>query len=370
MKDTTIQQITKDYPQYKEEKLFGRYITFDKIAPLLQQLPSSFGTTQLGQSFQKRPIYKITMGTGCTKVLLWSQMHGNESTGTKALFDLFRFFANPKKYAIMVENILSQCTLVCIPMLNPDGAAAYTRENAQKIDLNRDAVALKAVESNILRAVLKEYLPQFCFNLHDQRTIFSVGSDALPATLSFLAPSESEDRAVTDGRKITMSVIAAMNSVLQTIIPNQIGRYTDEFYPTATGDNFQKAGHHTILIEAGHCKGDYTREKVRSYNFIALLAGLQHIATGKFNNYKTYFDIPNNRKFYLDVLYKNVFFSESNKTADIGIVYKETLKGKKVVFIPTLNDANELHAYNANTIIDKKGAIYDNKESFFKTIEK
>jgi murein tripeptide amidase MpaA len=36
------------------------------------------------------------------------------------------------------EKILDAFTFYCIPMLNPDGAA-YTRENANKVDLNRDS---------------------------------------------------------------------------------------------------------------------------------------------------------------------------------------------------------------------------------------
>jgi murein tripeptide amidase MpaA len=36
------------------------------------------------------------------------------------------------------EKILD-FTFYCIPMLNPDGAALYTRENANKVDLNRDS---------------------------------------------------------------------------------------------------------------------------------------------------------------------------------------------------------------------------------------
>ena len=39
-----------------------------------------------------------------------------------------------------------------------------------------------------------------------------------------------------------MDVIVAMNDLLQQMIPNHVGLYTDEFYPTATGDNFQKLG--------------------------------------------------------------------------------------------------------------------------------
>ena len=88
-------------------------------------------------------------------------------------------------------------------------------------------------------------------------------------------------------------------------IPNHIGRYTDEFYPTATGDNFQKLGYNTILIEAGHYPGDYNREEVRKFNFFALVQGLYHIATTTdFINYKPYFLIPNNQKNFFDVIDK------------------------------------------------------------------
>ncbi len=370
MKHLNIQEITDWYRQHKEQKLFGRQITFDMILPILEKLPKTFKVEQIGTSFLQIPIYSIRIGTGTTKILLWSQMHGNESTGTKALFDLFQLFTNPGKNSEIVKNILTNCTLVFIPILNPDGAVAYTRKNAQGIDLNRDAVALEAPESNILHTVLQQFNPEFCFNLHDQRTIFSVGDAKLPATLSFLAPSEDKERTVTKGRKVTMSVITAMNAVLQKIIPNQIGRYTDEFYPTATGDNFQKAGHNTILIEAGHYYDDYDREEVRKYNFLALLAGLQHIANGVFDDYTSYFDIPNNEKNYLDIIYKNVFLSDRNHSVDIGVIFKEELINNTVVFLPSIEYSKELTNYNANIIIDKEGEIYNNLNAFQEFIEK
>ncbi len=370
MKDLNIQNILDWYQLHKEENLFGRHITLDMIEPIIKKLPSSFGSEQIGTSFHKKPIYKISIGTGKTKILLWSQMHGNESTGTKALFDIFQFLKKPKKNSTIISDILSKCTLVFIPILNPDGAEAYTRVNAQEIDLNRDAVALEAPESMVLYTVLKQFNPHFCFNLHDQRTIFSVGDTNLPATISFLAPSEDEARTVTDGRKTTMSVIVAMQKVLQNIIPNQIGRYTDEFYPTATGDNFQKAGHCTILIEAGHYNNDYTREEVRKYNCIAILAGLLHISKGVFKNYSAYFNIPENQKQYLDIIYKNIFLADNNTKVDIGIIFKEALVNNTVIFIPTIEYSKELTNYNATIIIDKEGEVYKNKEAFQEFIEK
>jgi len=257
-----------------EKKLKGRYILLDSILPLIRNLSIKFKKEITGYSENKIPIYKITIGTGAIKILIWTQMHGNESTGTKVLFDLFKFFDTNSSYPnTITKQILAKCTIEFIPLLNPDGSIHFTRENANNIDLNRDAVARKAVESRILHTTVTNFKPKFCFNLHDQRSIFSVKGTNNLATLSFLAPSEDLEKTLTTGRKETMSVIVAMNKLLQQIIPNQIGRYTDNFYPTATGDNFQKSDYNTILIEAGHFKEDYNREITRKFNFYALLQG-------------------------------------------------------------------------------------------------
>ena len=365
MNQFNIQNLTEWHSLHKEKSVYGRRIILDMILPILKTLPGAFKVDQAGQSFNQIPIYKVSIGKGKTKVLFWSQMHGNESTGTKAMLDLFNLFAYPGEHEPAIHQILNKCTLVFIPILNPDGAVAYTRVNAQGIDLNRDAVDLVAPESNILNTILNEVNPSFCFNIHDQRTIFSVGQHNLPATLSFLAPSEDENRTVTEGRKITMSVIATIFKELSKLIPGQIGRYTDEFYPKATGDNFQKAGHHTILVESGHFKDDYNREEVRKYTFIAFVVGLYAIANDqKFDNYKLYFDIPNNEKKYLDIIYKNVFLADLNKKVDIGILFKEQLEKDKISFLPHIEEINDLSGFNANKIIDLEGKVFQNKEDF------
>ena len=64
-------------------------------------------------------------------------MHGNESTGTKAVFDLLNYLQSNDLFAQMITK---EITLKIIPILNPDGAQQYTRKNANEIDLNRDAV--------------------------------------------------------------------------------------------------------------------------------------------------------------------------------------------------------------------------------------
>ena len=324
------------FTNQKETTLFGKWITIKNIENLFLKHQEVFEIKQLGSSEQQRPIYNLKIGTGKKRILLWSQMHGNESTGTKALFDIFNCFSNCTEEEFKI--ILRECTLVFIPMLNPDGSQAYTRVNANNIDLNRDAVDRVAKESNLLRAFLEDFNPQFCFNLHDQRTIFGVEDTKNPATISFLAPSEEETRALTKGRIQTMNVIVAMNTLLQKIIPGFVGRYTDEFYPTATGDNFQKLGFNTILIESGHFPDDYQREIAREHTFYAILQGLYHVATSNdFNDYEPYFTIPNNVKLFYDIIHRN-----SDSEEDVAYQYKDEIKNEKLVSILNRIDEKDL----------------------------
>jgi len=347
----------ENYNTIKEINLSGRYITLNTILPLIKKL--NFKTSLIGKSFLNKDIYKVELGTGKIKILIWSQMHGNESTGTKALFDLFNFFESPLKDSQTRDRILNNCTITIVPMLNPDGALVYSRLNAQNIDLNRDAVDLKAPESRVLKKLLDTIKPDYCFNLHDQRPIFSVGKANLPATISFLAPSEDVERTVTQGRIETMKVIVAMNKVISKLIPNQIGRYTDEFYPKATGDNFQKAGFNTILIEAGHFNNDYNREQVRMYNFIALLSGIEYVSNKIEVDYIDYFKIPNNEKKYYEFLFENVELK--GEKVKIGVFLEDSLKNNNVVFtknyiVLTINDKS-----NSKHVVSKK-LIFSNKD--------
>jgi len=340
MNEISLQEIKQWYATGKEKSLSGRWLPFSRIKPLLGELSVDFEISQIGLSINKTPIHKIQMGRGSVKVLIWTQMHGNESTGTKALFDLFNLFKETSDESSVQNKILSQCTITCIPMLNPDGAEAYTRVNAADVDLNRDAVDLKSPESQLLRAVIEEVKPDYCFNLHDQRTIFTVGDTLEPATLSFLAPSVDVSRKITQGRKETMRVIVAMNQIAQQ------------------------------LIEAGHAKDDYLRDEVRYYNFVALLSGLSYLSEDVVYSHETYFEIPNNTKNYLDIIYRNIFIEGELATIDVGVLFKEKLINDKVVFNPEIEVVGDLSGYGANEIIDNEGFKVSDRSSLKKIIKK
>jgi len=349
--------MTELFALNKETKLKGKWVHLAHILPLLKSYRNFFSVKKIGFSYLRKPIYSITLGRGKLKILLWTQMHGNEATATKVIFDLLKLF-NSSNCPQHIRDILDKCTLKIIPILNPDGAEAYTRVNAQQIDLNRDAVALKAPESKILRQELEKFNPDFCFNLHDQRNIYNVEGTKEPSSIAFLAPATEVSRKMTPEREKAMGVICKMYESLKSDIPNNLARYNDEFYPDATGDNFQKDGYCTILIEAGHYKDDYDRETVRYFYFKALLNGLLSAANQDFGTVDVYAQIPKNDSKYLDYIYTNVNIKEGTgyKNVSVGIVMKEFIDEDGCFKrIPKVEKIGNLNLFGANTIYDAKG---------------
>ena len=345
------------YTSIKEKSLSGKWIHYATILPLLTKYKSVFKIEQIGVSFFKKQINTITLGSGPIKILMWSQMHGNEATATKVIFDLLNLF-NSEETSKEFKHVLNACTLKIIPMLNPDGAKAYTRVNAQQIDLNRDAVSQDAVESKLLRQTLESFKPDFCFNLHDQRNIYSVGKTKEPASISFLSPSTEVTRKITPERLQAMAVIVEMYKSLCADIPKNLSRYNDEFYPNATGDNFQKEGYCTILIEAGHYANDYNREEVRYFYFKALLTGLLTIASqNQIDSLDAYHKIPENDTLYLDCVFTNVNLLQNGQFSNVsvGILFLEEIKNNKHTRVPTIEKIGNFANYGANTIKYLKG---------------
>ncbi len=336
------------YNTHKETTLFGRYIHHEMIAPLLEKYASIFEVERIGSSVKDEPIFSITLGKGSKKILMWSQMHGNESTTTKAVFDLLNTLANDSGSNF---DILNECQIKVIPILNPDGAKLYTRLNANNVDLNRDAQDLSQPESKVLHAVFKSFKPDYCFNLHGQRTIFSAGSLNNPATVSFLAPSQDIERSVTQTRKIAMEIIVQMNDHLQNDIQGQVGIYDDSFNINCVGDTFQAAGVPTVLFEAGHFLNDYNREETRRFIYESLMIAIQYIENNDIKGlgYKSYFQIPKNEKRFYDVIIRE------SSVGDIAIQFQEQLIENSIQFVPKIEKITNLDSYYAHKSINARG---------------
>ena len=345
--------------EYLEPKLKGKYIHLDVIFPLLESFKNVFEITEIGKSVQQRPIHQVKIGTGKTKILMWSQMHGNEPTTTKGLFDFFNFLSKDSELAQQIKN---KYTLLCIPMLNPDGAFAYTRENANSVDLNRDAYLASQPEMKLLRILYEEFKPDYCYNLHDQRTIFGTEGFNLPATMSFLAPAFNNDRDYNEVRMKAIVIINKMNRALQEYIPYQIGRFDDSYNVNCTGDYFTTQNTPTILFEAGHFQMDYDRDESRKYVFISLLSSLldnyENVIVD--NELDNYLRIPQNNKRFFDFIYKNVKIIDNSveKIINFAAQYVEVLENNEIYFKAKISKVSDLEEYSGHTEYDCESMLF------------
>ena len=359
MKNQVLKDLFREefYSQVKFEKITGRYITNEDLKLFLNELDDQFEVQEIGSSVQERTIRLISFGQGEIKVLAWSQMHGNEGTTTRAVFDLLnaiRLFSGQEVFS----GLLKRCRFYFIPILNPDGAKAYTRVNANEVDLNRDMQALSQPESQVLMKQFHLIKPDYCLNLHDQRTIFTTGNKAQPATLSFLTPSMDKERSVDDSRRQSMSLVAGMAQDLSEELSQKIGRYDDGFNLNCAGDTFQNLSIPTVLFEAGHYPGDYAREETRKYVFKALLSCLYQIAVvqPELTGEEAYFDIPENQKLFNDIVIRNAKINGEPK--EVAIQFREELSGGEVIFVPEVNKVDlEIVNFGLQEIDAKGGEV-------------
>jgi len=348
----------KIFTTIKEHSLSGLWIHYKQIAPLIKRLEANkqFQTKIIGYSELKTPIFSIKTGNGPIKILMWSQMHGDESTATKVVFDLINYLNMLVYSGKHSGNLLNKCTITIIPMLNPDGSFLYTRENYNKKDLNRDAVLLETSEAKVLDKLITDINPDYAFNLHDQDSFYNVYGTDKPATFSFLAPAADENRTITTSRIKAMAVISSMYNYLNKHIPGQMARYNDTFCDNCFGDLIQKRGIPTILVESGYYPKDENREITRKYHFMALLNSLQAIVNDQLPDYLDYFLISESEKKYYDIKFDNVKIG--NKLESIAIRYNDHIKeGKFTKFIlkDQIITGSELNGMYFHKVIDAAG---------------
>jgi murein peptide amidase A len=96
------------------------------VVSLLVVASASARTLLLGRSWQARPITAVEVGNPSgTRVLVVGCIHGDETGGIAIAHALER--SAPRDLDLWI-----------VPDLNPDGVAAGTRQNAHRVDLNRN----------------------------------------------------------------------------------------------------------------------------------------------------------------------------------------------------------------------------------------
>lgn len=339
-------EIYRTYNNYKESSLNKRRLKHQDIQPLINALKNKpdFTVNKVGESIEGRDLTLISIGKGKTNVFLWSQMHGDEPTATQAIFDILNLLTSTD-FLEEKETILNSVTLHFLPMLNPDGAEKYTRRNVLGIDINRDALRLQSPEGRTLKRVRDSLNADFGFNLHDQNIYYNAERTNKPATISYLAPAYNYEKDINKVRGDAMRIIVFMNNIIQKYAPGQVGRYSDTFEPRAFGDNIQKWGTSTILIESGGYKNDVEKQEIRKLNYVSMLSAIYTIANRQYKNISIadYENIPRNDSKLFDLKIENATYNLLGKPykIDIGVKRYE------------IDNTDHTDYYNVGRIVDQ-----------------
>jgi hypothetical protein len=126
--------VSKPETHHHDNSISG-FISYSELQKTLSQIEeTSKGTVQVevaGQSHNGLDIYKATVGTGEKVILVQSEIHGNEKTGTVALLNLLQSLSTNSKQA---QEVREELTLVFMPMMNPDASEADKRRNSMTWD--------------------------------------------------------------------------------------------------------------------------------------------------------------------------------------------------------------------------------------------
>lgn len=359
--ESIAENLFSSYPSWKIQGLISRRLSPESFHQIVDKIISTnarlFAAKGIGSSFEGRPIRLITIGTGKTKVLLWSQMHGDEPTATMAITDIFNYFRQHKDDE-PTRTILSSLHLLFLPMLNPDGAARFERRTAQGIDMNRDALSLQTPEARILKNLQQDYTPEFGFNLHDQE-LSTIGTSKELTAIAVLTPFLDEKKSDNEVRTKAKHLAATFVETMKFFIPEKIARYDDSYEPRAFGDNMQRWGTSTVLIESGHALNDPEKQSIRRLNAVGILASLYSIATGAYarSDLSLYESLPFNGKKAYDLIIRNIRIRHSNDahtTADLGVSYEVDSHTEET---PMLADIGDLSTFVGFRELDGRETI-------------
>jgi len=285
-----------------ESRKFGPDEYWGAVLPVVEG-STNLSVEPVGESAEGRTIRSVRFGSGETSVLLWSQMHGDESTATMALADIFRFFAGHPDHPV-VRTIAEGATLHFVPMLNPDGAERFQRRNAQGVDINRDARQQATPEGRLLAGMQERMQPDFGFNLHDQSARTRVEDTGRGVAIALLAPEYNEAGDVNDVRGRAMRLAGVIRRAVEPFVGGHVARYDADFNPRAFGDLMTKWGTSTVLVESGGWRDDPQKQYLRRVNFVGLLRALESIATGSWADVSRdpYEELPENGRWVEDLM--------------------------------------------------------------------
>jgi len=121
--------------------------------------------TEAGRSVQGRPLWLVKLdrsgGKASWRLFFYAQQHGNEIAGKEALAAMVR------DIAARPELLPRDVALWLIPQVNPDGAEAGKRRNANDADLNRDHTLLLQPETLAIYQAFRQTKAHLAVDVHE-----------------------------------------------------------------------------------------------------------------------------------------------------------------------------------------------------------
>lgn len=219
---------------------------YDANQPLIQQglrsneqlysdlieLDNTYDTmalSQVGESVEGRPLYSATVGEGERKLMIVTQQHGDEPTGTEAAMLLLEWLSGDSEAA---QALRSEITVTVMPRVNPDGFARWEqlaageavfddtidpRRNSADIDLNRTWDSSEAFDPALIpealavRQVLADFQPELILDYHNQNNYINEAGEL--ETISILWPTN--DLVDTDVTATAQQAAVALSQGLE-----------------------------------------------------------------------------------------------------------------------------------------------------------
>jgi hypothetical protein len=143
---------------------------YSRIDSIVSQYDGIVRKMVIGKSVQNQDIPAIMIGTGSNYAIIDGSMHGNEKTGTFASLRIAELLASYCQTSFLWRSRLTDMTAIIVPVLNPDGFASNTRENAHGVDLNSqfppDGTPTEP-EAWALVNLMGNYTPTVYINFHE-----------------------------------------------------------------------------------------------------------------------------------------------------------------------------------------------------------
>ncbi|MEN9443523.1 MAG: hypothetical protein RIS47_413 [Bacteroidota bacterium] len=322
---TSLVATDSAYQNIVERSFTSQIITHTEMSKAIRRWVPVSRIDTLGFSSEGRPLYKISIGSGPIRILIWSQMHGNEPTGTLALMDLLKW-ANQSSNSSLRNDIFRKLSIVLVPMLNPDGAQQFNRNNATGIDINRDAKSQQAIESLLLNQLIESFKPQYAISLHDQNIYLGNPDTQRPASISFMAAYPNANRGQNHARLRAISLIAQLKQIAETYVPGGITRYEDAYIETAFDEYLIRNNTASVLIETGGFTNDPQKQYLRRVNFNLLVTALEALANQRIRptDTKEYDKIPVSQLLGYDLIIRNATYRTSKYEYQIDIGTRHT----------------------------------------------